>query len=700
MSSRAQRPKREAAANGIAKRQAVEDTSKAPAGKKQRRPSSAEQIHESAPEWVLPLLSIGAGGEQMYGAIRIGTDTFHVGDTVMVRVDGYGEQQVARIEALWEDTAGAKWYESRWYYTPEETTCGRLVGHDARELFETVHFDENLVDTIDCRCTVMEWDTYQRWLDQPAGDDDYEEEATTFVCRAMYHPGSGEFVPLTGASTLAEAARIGGRHVQLPHPVSHQQRSAAAATAVAAANAGASSTEPLPPTQPSQMGFVSEAYCGPYADMSGLASGLPAAGGRRKRRLGRFAEAAARLAPSAMPERMPCREKERAEVIAALRAAVLEGTLGGSLYLSGTPGTGKTATVHQALRELTADRSLQFRTIFVNGMKLTTPFQVYGLLWEGLTGQAVKPNRALELLEKRFAVPTASRVPGGRLPKQRKGLSEKVILILDELDYLVTSRQSVIYNLFEWATRGHSSLVVVGISNTMDLPERLLPRVESRLNIRRVNFLPYDRNALEAIITDRLGTLDAFRAGDGGLELCARKVASVSGDVRRALEVCRLAAQVAEREEAATHQAAGMLTLRATAPRHVTIAHVEEAHKQLRGSTLLLAVQSAPPQLKLMLACVVLLLERTGRSEVHATLLRGRHKDLCTKLQACDEFPVLQIPEQNEAIARLCASRLLEPAGGTLRLTAQPDDIKHYVREHPALSHLFPTTAPAYGRGV
>ena len=273
-------------------------------------------------------------------------------------------------------------------------------------------------------------------------------------------------------------------------------------------------------------------------------------------------------------------------------------------------------------------------------------------------------------------------------------MSEKVILVLDELDYLVTTRQSVIYNLFEWATRGASSLVVVGISNTMDLPERLLPRVESRLNIRRVNFLPYSHADISAIIIDRLGSLDAFAAGDGGLELCARKVASVSGDVRRALEVCRLAAQVAEREEAAAIQAGGEVAR--LAPSHVQISHIEEAHKLLRGSTPLLAVHGAPAQHKLMLACVVLLLHATGRSEVDATRLRDRHRALCTQLES-EEFPVLQKPEQNEVIARLCASRLLDACGsgavmtGTMRLTAQPEDVKHVVREHEALKHLFPT---------
>ena len=183
-----------------------------------------------------------------------------------------------------------------------------------------------------------------------------------------------------------------------------------------------------------------------------------------------------RLNPSAAPERMPCREKERDEVVGVLRAAVLEGALGGSLYLSGTPGTGKTATVHQALRALAADKSLPpFRTIFVNGMKLSSPFEVYScvaprklepsassnpplagwradlrprarwsrvrrLLWEALTGQAAKPARAVELLERRFFAspppggkPAAGGKFGGGGAHMRKAQTEKVVLVLDEV---------------------------------------------------------------------------------------------------------------------------------------------------------------------------------------------------------------------------------------------------------------------------
>ena len=226
----------------------------------------------------------------------------------------------------------------------------------------------------------------------------------------------------------------------------------------------------------------------------------------------------------------------------ALRGAVREGGLGAALYLSGTPGTGKTASVRQALRHLAAEKGLlRFRVIEINGMKLSSPHQAYSILWEALTGENVPPARAARLLEARLPSagyhPTAASTSGAVPP--RRALSEPTILVVDELDYLVTPRQEVIYNLFEWAAQARG-LIVVAISNTMDLPERLIPRVASRLGIRRVNFLPYTHAELSLIITERLAACrGAF--GQDGIELAARKVASVSGDVRRALETCRLA---------------------------------------------------------------------------------------------------------------------------------------------------------------
>ena len=90
---------------------------------------------------------------------------------------------------------------------------------------------------------------------------------------------------------------------------------------------------------------------------------------------------------------------------------------------------------------------------------------------------------------------------------------------------------------------------------------------------------------IATILNDRLGTLEVFH-GDG-VELAGRKVASVSGDIRRALEICRLAAQIADLEQ--VEAAAGE---RSTCGK-VTFEHIDAAAKQLRGSPKLEAMMAA-----------------------------------------------------------------------------------------------------------
>jgi len=76
------------------------------------------------------------------------------------------------------------------------------------------------------------------------------------------------------------------------------------------------------------------------------------------------------------------------------------------------------------------------------------------------------------------------------------------------------------------------------------LPELLLPRVHSRLGLTRLHFLPYSKDQLQLIIRNRLSSLGAF--DQDAIEYCARKIAAVSGDVRRALQICRRAAEICE----------------------------------------------------------------------------------------------------------------------------------------------------------
>lgn len=63
----------------------------------------------------------------------------------------------------------------------------------------------------------------------------------------------------------------------------------------------------------------------------------------------------------------------------------------------------------------------------------------------------------------------------------RQRFEDRVVLV-DELDQMVTKKQDVIYNFFNWPHMPHSKLIVVAIANTMDLPERQLSaKIRSRL---------------------------------------------------------------------------------------------------------------------------------------------------------------------------------------------------------------------------
>lgn len=120
-----------------------------------------------------------------------------------------------------------------------------------------------------------------------------------------------------------------------------------------------------------------------------------------------------------------------------------------------------------------------------------------------------------------------------------------------QLDVLCTKRQDVVYNLLDWPTKAKTQVVVITIANTMDLPERLLMgRVTSRLGLTRLTFYPYTYKQLSDIITNRLVGTDSFDSD--AIQLVVRKVASVSGDARRALDICRRAAEVAEIDGPAT----------------------------------------------------------------------------------------------------------------------------------------------------
>ncbi|XP_041646335.1 origin recognition complex subunit 1 isoform X2 [Cheilinus undulatus] len=365
-------------------------------------------------------------------------------------------------------------------------------------------------------------------------------------------------------------------------------------------------------------------------------------------------EARTRLHVSSVPESLPCREQEFEDIYSFVESKIVDGT-GGCMYISGVPGTGKTATVHEVMRCLQhaadMDEIPPFHFIEINGMKMTDPHQAYVQILQKLTGQKATADHAAALLEKRFSNPAPRR--------------ETTVLLVDELDLLWTRKQNVMYNLFDWPTRRHARLVVLTIANTMDLPERIMiNRVASRLGLTRMSFQPYSFKQLQQIITSRLNKVKAFE--EDALQLVSRKVAALSGDARRCLDICRRATEICE-HSSADRTTTGLVSMN----------HVMEALNEMFSSAYISAIKCASVQEQLFLRAVIAEFRRLGLEEATFQQVFVQHQALCR----VEGLQPISVSEGLAVCQRLGACRilLLEPSRlGVLqrvRLNVSQDDV-------------------------
>ena len=369
-------------------------------------------------------------------------------------------------------------------------------------------------------------------------------------------------------------------------------------------------------------------------------------------------QARVKLHVSAVPETLPCRENEYADIRCFVESKVLDGT-GGCMYISGVPGTGKTATVQQVIRDLQEEQELEeipaFQYLSINGMKLTDPHQAYVQILQQLNGQKATPDHAASLLDKRFSATDPRR--------------KTTVLLVDELDLLWTRKQTVMYNLFDWPTRPQAKLVVLAIANTMDLPERIMMnRVASRLGLTRMTFQPYTHKQLQEIVLSRLKGVRAF--DQDAIQLAARKVAALSGDARRALDICRRATELAEAEGSGKDCLVGMK-------------HMDSALQEMQSSPKIVAMRHASLQEKLFLRGIIAEFQRTGVEEALFSGIYIQHVSLCRM----EGIPPPSASEAAAICSKLGSFRLLLCESGKLdtmqriRLNVSQDDVMYALRD-------------------
>lgn len=214
----------------------------------------------------------------------------------------------------------------------------------------------------------------------------------------------------------------------------------------------------------------------------------------------------------------------------------------GCIYVSGPPGTGKSAFVADVCRTVASDGAVE--TGYINCMSVKNATDMYRTLLEEFVDiTEVKEGEEMDTLRGLFM--------------QRQ---TPYVVTLDEVDHLMELDIDLLYNIFEWSLQKTSSLVLVGIANALDFTDRFLPRLKARgLKPHLLPFLPYTAQQISSVITSKLKAL--LPAGSSQLPFIhptaimflSKKVAAQSGDLRKAFDICRRAIDLIEADTRDQH---------------------------------------------------------------------------------------------------------------------------------------------------
>ncbi len=248
-----------------------------------------------------------------------------------------------------------------------------------------------------------------------------------------------------------------------------------------------------------------------------------------------------------IPEMIFHRDSEQALVTQSLMP-ILKQSRPSNLLIYGKPGTGKTLVVKKILLKIQArveKSKFPIKLVYVNSKEETTLYQLL-----------VSFGRQLGLDEKE--IPSTGLAISEVFKRLLKTIDENhlnAIFVIDEIDYLADlvkkTGKDILYQLTRANERlKEGSLTFVGISNDLTFKERLDPRVLSTLGEEEVVFATYSVEQIKKILEGRIE--QAFVKGaveDSALNLCSALAGREHGDARRAIDLLRVAGEIAEREQ-------------------------------------------------------------------------------------------------------------------------------------------------------
>jgi len=197
--------------------------------------------------------------------------------------------------------------------------------------------------------------------------------------------------------------------------------------------------------------------------------------------------------------------------------------------------------------------------------------------------------------------------------------------------------------------------------------------------MNKLIFRPYDKHELSAIITSRLQHITTF--SEDAVATCATKVASISGDARRALHLCSQATIIAEEEY-------GECRFEDAPDLKVETHHIEKAVKQMVESIEQLYIASLSLQEKLFLAAVVVLSRLRATQTFSFEDIMNRHRLLCAKLSIkppSRESLSMVFTRLVEGGLALKASRVSK---GHIQLKVSVDDVQFALHNDAVISTI------------
>ena len=312
------------------------------------------------------------------------------------------------------------------------------------------------------------------------------------------------------------------------------------------------------------------------------------------------------LRPSYTPDFLLHRD-EQINNLAIILVSALRGDTPSNILLYGKTGTGKTAVTRHIgieLEKKSEEMDVSCIVLYMNCEVIDTQYRLLANLARQFGEEIPMTGWPTDQVFARF----------------KKTIDEKkqiIIIILDEIDKLVKKGDDVLYNLSRVNTDLKNSKVsMIGVSNDLKFTEFLDPRVKSSLGEEEVIFPPYDAEQISDILRQRAEK--AYKDGvldDMVIPLCAAFAAQEHGDARRALDLLRVAGELAERENK---------------PK-VEEKHVRSAQEKIEIDRIVEVVRTLPTQSKLVLY-TILLLRNSGYRNVTTGEVYNIYRQLCSRI--------------------------------------------------------------------